>query len=122
MTDLGASGSGGGRPYELVRDACGLVARISGRGAVVLATPAVNRGTAFTHQERRDLGLLGLLPARVSTVEEQIRRAEANLADPGFVGKAPAAVVEGRRKRLAELIAQRQQLLAASGAQAAGQA
>ena len=74
MTDLGASGSGGGRPYELVRDACGLVARISGRGAVVLATPAVNRGTAFTHQERRDLGLLGLLPARVSTVEEQIRR------------------------------------------------
>ncbi|MGD9528517.1 NAD-dependent malic enzyme [Pseudonocardia sp.] len=74
MTDLGANGPGGGRPYELTRDAHGLVARISGRGAVVLATPAVNRGTAFTRQERRDLGLLGLLPARVSTIDEQLRR------------------------------------------------
>ncbi|MGE3289394.1 MAG: NAD-dependent malic enzyme [Pseudonocardia sp.] len=72
MTDL--AGSRGGRPYELTRDAEGLVARISGRGAVVLATPAVNRGTAFTRQERRELGILGLLPARVSTIEEQLHR------------------------------------------------
>lgn len=75
MTDGAGSGFGGGRrPYELVRDGGGLVARISGRGAAVLAAPAVNRGTAFTVQERRDLGLVGLLPARVSTIEEQVQR------------------------------------------------
>ena len=65
------------RPYELVPGDDGVVARISARGSAVLACPAVNRGTAFTHAERRSLGLIGMLPDRVSTLDEQARRTYA---------------------------------------------
>jgi malate dehydrogenase (oxaloacetate-decarboxylating) len=43
----------------------------------VLSTPTINRGTAFTMAERRALGLIGLLPTGVSTLEGQLRRAYA---------------------------------------------
>jgi malate dehydrogenase (oxaloacetate-decarboxylating) len=66
---------GGG--YELVRTPDGWVARISARGAAVLASPAINRGTAFTTGERRELGLTGLLPSGVSTLDRQLRRTYA---------------------------------------------
>lgn len=39
-----------------------------------LSTPAVNKGTAFTYDERRALGLIGRLPATVMTLEEQAKR------------------------------------------------
>ena len=45
------------------------------RGAEVLKTPLVNKGTAFTLEEREDLGLKGLLPPQVLTIDEQARRA-----------------------------------------------
>ena len=48
--------------YELVQTADGYTARISARGVAVLATPTINRGTAFTFEERPQLGLTGLLP------------------------------------------------------------
>jgi malic enzyme len=44
-----------------------------------------NRSTAFTREERRELGLEGLLPDVVSTMEQQARRAYGNIvrkADP----------------------------------------
>ena len=63
--------------YELVRSADGYVARIHARGAAVLATPRINRGTAFTFEERRQLGLTGLLPSGVSTLDRQVRRTYA---------------------------------------------
>ncbi|MEW6542720.1 MAG: NAD-dependent malic enzyme [Nitrospirota bacterium] len=44
-------------------------------GHWLLDQPLFNKGTAFTEQERRDLGLLGLLPPHVDTVEEQLARA-----------------------------------------------
>ena len=65
------------RPYELVPGPDGVVARIRARGSAVLACPAVNRGTAFTHAERRSLGLTGMLPEGVSTLAEQVRRTYA---------------------------------------------
>ncbi|MHC3469358.1 NAD-dependent malic enzyme [Streptomyces sp. 7R007] len=47
----------------------------SARGRAVLADPRLNRGTAFTERERRDLGLDGLIPPRVLTLDEQADRA-----------------------------------------------
>ena len=63
--------------YELVQSADGYIARIHSRGAAVLATPTINRGTAFTLAERRELGLTGLLPSGVSTLDGQLRRTYA---------------------------------------------
>jgi malate dehydrogenase (oxaloacetate-decarboxylating) len=64
--------------YELVRTDDGdYTARISARGISVLATPMINRGTAFTPAERRELGLTGLLPSGVSTLDGQLRRSYA---------------------------------------------
>ena len=45
------------------------------RGAEVLSTPLLNKGVAFTQNEREELGLEGLLPPAVLTLEEQARRA-----------------------------------------------
>jgi malate dehydrogenase (oxaloacetate-decarboxylating) len=62
------------RPYELTSTPDGLVARIAVRGNDVLRIPILNRGTAFTEAERRALGLVGLLPTGVSSMEAQARR------------------------------------------------
>ncbi len=48
---------------------------IAARGFDVLRTPQINKGTAFTHAERRALGLTGLLPPAVLTIEQQAERA-----------------------------------------------
>ncbi|OTW85938.1 NAD-dependent malic enzyme [Bacillus thuringiensis serovar cameroun] len=45
------------------------------RGSEVLSTPLLNKGVAFTQEEREELGLKGLLPPAVLTLEEQARRA-----------------------------------------------
>ncbi len=45
------------------------------RGVEVLATPLLNKGVAFTEEEREELGLKGLLPPAVLTLDEQARRA-----------------------------------------------
>jgi malate dehydrogenase (oxaloacetate-decarboxylating) len=62
------------RPYEFVKTGEGPVLRVRARGISVLSTPILNRGTAFTLQERQALGLVGLLPQGVSTVDGQVRR------------------------------------------------
>jgi malate dehydrogenase (oxaloacetate-decarboxylating)(NADP+) len=43
-------------------------------GAHILTNPLLNKGTAFTERERDALGLTGLLPPRVFTLEEQVER------------------------------------------------
>ena len=45
------------------------------RGLSVLNSPLLNKGTAFTAEERQALGLRGLLPPDISTLETQVRRA-----------------------------------------------
>jgi malate dehydrogenase (oxaloacetate-decarboxylating) len=45
------------------------------RGWAVLNSPRLNKGTAFTADERKALGLIGLIPPDVSTLETQVKRA-----------------------------------------------
>ncbi len=45
------------------------------RGLAVLNSPLLNKGTAFTAEERKALGLTGLLPPEISTLEAQVKRA-----------------------------------------------
>src|SRR5664279_2789738 len=47
-------------------------------GSALLTNSLLNKGTAFTERERDVLGLRGLLPPRVFTIEEQLRRVYAN--------------------------------------------
>ncbi|MEV5510136.1 NAD-dependent malic enzyme [Streptomyces orinoci] len=44
------------------------------RGRAVLTDPRINKGTAFPAGERQELGLIGLLPPRVLTLEQQTAR------------------------------------------------
>jgi|688.fasta_scaffold04252_11 malate dehydrogenase (oxaloacetate-decarboxylating) len=55
------------------------------RGVALLNEPALNKGTAFSREERRALGLEALLPWQVETIEQQVERcwsAFAGLASP----------------------------------------
>ena len=47
------------------------------RGMAVLTTPLLNKGTAFTAEEREELCLTGLLPPVISTLEAQVKAAYA---------------------------------------------
>lgn len=42
-------------------------------GQALLADPILNRGTAFSRQEREEFGLTGLLPPAVTNLEEQVQ-------------------------------------------------
>jgi malate dehydrogenase (oxaloacetate-decarboxylating) len=58
------------------------------RGMQLLQSPAWNKGTAFTAAERTRLGLHGLLPERIETVDEQLVRAyEAYLSKRTPLGR-----------------------------------
>jgi malic enzyme len=62
-------------------------------GLALLRHPLYTKGTAFTPEERSALGLEGLLPQAVSTIEQQERRVYGNIArkpDPleKFIGLA----------------------------------
>ena len=45
------------------------------RGTDLLDHPGLNKGTAFTDEERSNLGLHGLLPPHVENLESQVVRA-----------------------------------------------
>src|ERR1043165_3321549 len=47
-------------------------------GYPLLDTPLLNKGSAFTEEERREFGLLGLLPPHPSTMQEQLARVYEN--------------------------------------------
>ena len=57
-------------------------------GLQLIDTPLLNKGTAFTEEERQRFGLLGLLPPHVDTLEEQVARAyDAFCAEPSDIEK-----------------------------------
>lgn len=49
----------------------------------ILNNPFLNKGTAFTEEERSELGLVGLLPPRVQTIEEQARQTYQQMQTKG---------------------------------------
>jgi NADP-dependent malic enzyme len=49
------------------------------RGHDILNNPFKNKGTAFTQEERQELGLVGLLPPYVQTLEEQAAQTYAHM-------------------------------------------
>ena len=51
----------------------------SPHGLALLRDPLLNKGTAFTEQERDALGLRGFLPAAVLSIEAQVERVLTNL-------------------------------------------
>jgi malate dehydrogenase (oxaloacetate-decarboxylating) len=67
--------------YRFTRDPDGSVrVQVPWRGAPLLAHPMYNKSTAFSAAEREVFGLVGLLPAAVSTMDQQAQRAYGNLA------------------------------------------
>lgn len=48
-------------------------------GPALLETPLLNKGNAFSKEERRDLNILGLLPEVIDTIDEQKDRAYQQL-------------------------------------------
>lgn len=64
-------------PYSIIRDEDGKIIRIETTlcGKTLLNIPKLNKGCAFTHEERLGLNLLGTLPNYVETLDEQLERA-----------------------------------------------
>jgi malate dehydrogenase (oxaloacetate-decarboxylating)(NADP+) len=51
------------------------------RGIEVLDSPNINKGTAFTEEEREQLGLVGLLPDSVEDIDRQLDRVLGHLRE-----------------------------------------
>ncbi len=51
---------------------------VSLSGLALLTHPRLNKGSAFSDEERREFGLLGLLPPHATTMEEQLARTYEN--------------------------------------------
>src|SRR5690606_484006 len=50
-------------------------------GNALLRNPKLNKGSAFTYEERVELKLLSLLPYKIETLEEQVKRRYAQFKD-----------------------------------------
>jgi hypothetical protein len=55
---------------------------------VLLDNPLLNKGSAFSEDERRELGLLGLLPLHCSTVDEQLARTYETIGEKRAISSA----------------------------------
>ena len=84
----------------------------SANGATDAATIAIPGGAVVVHaSDAVDLGAAERkLEQRRGTLEAEIARCESKLANDGFVAKAPPAVVEAERGKLAELRAELESL------------
>ncbi len=67
-------------PYRLKQDEKGRGSvEVAYRGQRLLRHPMFNKGTAFTREEREALGLEGLLPDAISTIDQQLERVHRNI-------------------------------------------
>lgn len=60
--------------FDLKRTPDGDLLRVDKSGPDLLRYPLYNKGTAFTHEERRELGMEGMLPAEYNTIDQQAER------------------------------------------------
>lgn len=62
--------------FKIIRDSHGKISHIetSLTGNDLLSTPKLNKGCAFSHEERELFHLTGLLPTDVETLEQQVTR------------------------------------------------
>lgn len=62
--------------FKIIRDTSGDISIIETclTGSDLLGTPKLNKGAAFTEEERRIFGLTGLLPHQVETLTQQVAR------------------------------------------------
>ncbi len=67
----GDSSTNGRRPRRIVK--------VTARGAELLHNPILNKGTAFSAEERQQFDLEGLLPVRSKNIAQQARRIYAQL-------------------------------------------
>lgn len=65
------------KPFETISTPDGDVMNISLRGRDVLSNPFTNFGTCYSPEERKALGIEGLLPPRISPLELQLKRVYA---------------------------------------------
>ena len=75
--------------FDIKRDASGNEQmEVYLRGIALLRLVMTNKGTAFTAEERQSLGLEGLLPPAVNTIEQQIERVYAGFRrEPSPIAK-----------------------------------
>ena len=69
--------------YKMIRDEMGRVTTVETnlRGHALLSTSKLNKGCAFTQEERIQFGLLGLLPGRIESISEQAERLYAQFTE-----------------------------------------
>lgn len=76
------------KDFELVRRDGREIVRIACRGRSVLSNPMINFGTAFTNEQRAALGIAGLLPSAVTSLDAQLRRVYRQYqAEPSAIAK-----------------------------------
>lgn len=65
--------------FKLIRNNQGSITAIqtSLTGCDLLGTPKLNKGCAFTHEEREVFNLLGMLPHQIETLDQQVTRMHA---------------------------------------------
>jgi malate dehydrogenase (oxaloacetate-decarboxylating) len=76
--------------------------QLSARGVALIRSPMLNKGTAFSREERRGLDLEGLLPYQHKTIEQQAERVYRQIqAEPTALQKYVALIaLEGRNTHL----------------------
>lgn len=70
-------------PFEITRSPDGPRMRVRARGVDVLRNPLINKGSAFTREERRALEVDGFLPPEVDALEQQVDRVYASFQREG---------------------------------------
>jgi malic enzyme len=88
--------------FEMRKDGETVVVDVPLRGRDLLCHPVYNKGTAFTDAERHALGLSGLLPRYSSTLEQQQKRAYADImrADDELERYVRLAALQDRNETL----------------------